>query len=105
VNGTESGNPFESCLARSQTNLGTSNGLAMTACASGMTSSDAAVSPTFAGYNQVLVHYCDGSFMTSSDKEPVPVPGTASSVSGGGDSGGGVSEEGGRWCCQGRFAE
>jgi hypothetical protein len=39
-----------------------------------------AVNPTFAGFNQAFVHYCDGSFMTSSNAQPVPVPGTESSL-------------------------
>ena len=61
------------CLGRSKTNLGSSLKWPKTFCAGGMLADDPAINPDFAGFNRVVLAYCDGNSFASNREDPVPV--------------------------------
>ena len=66
----------EDCVGRSHTDLGSSKGWASTIADDGITSSDPAFNPTFAGFNVAYLYYCDGTSYSGNLSEPLVVNGT-----------------------------
>jgi len=70
-------NGMASCPDRATTYLGTSKNIPLnttTACEGGILAPNATTNPIFSNFNIALVHYCDGSFFSSSNPTPVPNP-------------------------------
>jgi len=66
---------LENCLERAGESLGTSNNLWSTQDFDGFMASDSYNNPLFWNYNQVYIHYCDGTSFSSSLREPVTING------------------------------
>jgi hypothetical protein len=75
-------NAMASCVDRSTMYLGTSTGIPNTTsvCGGGVLAPNATTNPVFSGFNVAYVHYCDGSFFSSSNPAPVPVPSSPSTL-------------------------
>lgn len=66
----------QDCLGRSASQLGSTKHLAPTFQFGGVTSDDPAVNPLMAGWNHVVLWYCDGASFTGDKTEPYNVNGT-----------------------------